>query len=214
MPSNLHAVLVADVVGSRAHQNLRPSLAHLLASASRKHFREKLILLPYAVTAGDEFQTVASAPAAVPRLLLDLRSMFQPLSLHIGVGIGAIADRIEPPVNRLSGEAFQFARDSIEAAKSGGPFKFASLTCFASSNTAFDETINLLYGLNDTLLSGVTAKQWKTISAFSHTPELAKTADQLKLDASTVSRNLKRGYYWQLTTTAKVAASFIQRTFS
>ena len=116
-------------------------------------------------------------------------------------------------MNRLGGEAFQFARKAIEAAKSGGPFKFDSLTCFASPDAAFNETVNLLYGLNDTLLAGVTTKQWKTIAAFSRTPELAKTSRQLKLDASTVSRNLKRGYYWQLTAAAHAVESLIGRTF-
>jgi hypothetical protein len=152
-------------------------------------------------------------PQSIPQLILDLRTVLQPLSLRIGVGIGHIADRIEPPVNRLGGEAFLFARKAIETAKSGGAFKFDSLTFFASPDASFDETINLIYGLNDTLLAGVTAKQWKTIAAFSDTPELAQTSRHLKLDVSTVSRNLKRGYYWHLTATATVVQSLLGRTF-
>lgn len=210
--AKLYAVLIADVVASTSQQSLRKRLGQTLAVASRQHLHKKLIRLPYAVTAGDEFQTVCLSLPAVPQLILDLRILLQPLSLRIGVGIGRIEDRITPPVNRLGGEAFQFARKAIDAAKSGGPYKFDTLTVFVSPNAAFNETINLLYGLNDTLLAGVTAKQWKTIAAFSRTPELAKTSRQLKLDASTISRNLKRGYYWQLTATAKVAASLIERS--
>jgi hypothetical protein len=213
MASNLYAVLIADVVTSSARRSLRKRLGNALTLASRSHLRRKLIRLPYSVTAGDEFQTVCTSPPAVSQLILDLRILLQPLSLRIGVGFGQIEDRITPPVNRLGGEAFQFARKAIEAAKSGGPFKFDSLTCFASTDAAFDETINLIYALNDTLLAGVTAKQWKTIAAFSRTPELAKTSRQLKLDASTISRNLKRGYYWQLTAAAHAAESLIGRTF-
>jgi len=48
---------------------------------------------------------------------------------------------------------------------------------------------------------------------FLDTPTLEQTAKRLKLDASTVSRNLKRGYYWQLSETVKVAGSLIERTF-
>jgi len=33
------------------------------------------------------------------------------------------------------------------------------------------------------------------------------------VDISTVSRNLKRGYYWQLAETVNRAGSFIERTF-
>lgn len=211
MAAKLYAVLIADVVASTSQQSLRKRLGQTLALASRQHLHKKLIRLPYAVTAGDEFQTVCLSLAAVPQLILNLRTLLQPLSLRIGVGIGQIADRLTPPVNRLGGEAFQFARKAIDTTKSGGPFKFDTLTFFVSPNAPFDETLNLLYGLNDTLLAGLTAKQWKTIAVFSRTPELAKTSRQLKLDASTISRNLKRGYYWQLTATAKVAASLIER---
>jgi len=211
--ANLYAVLIADVVASSAQRSLRARLGATLASASHSHVRRKWIALPYSVTAGDEFQTVTANFRALPQLILDLRRLFQPLSLRIGVGIGHVSDRIQPPVNRLGGEAFYFARKAIGTIKSGGPFKFDTLTLFVTHNDSFNEAINLIYGLNDTLLAGVTAKQWKTIAAFSDTPELAKTSHRLRLDASTVSRNLKRGYYWQLTATAKVAASLIERSF-
>jgi SatD family (SatD) len=213
MASNLYAVLIADVVASSSRQSLRQLLGKTLSVASGCHLRGKLIQLPYSVTAGDEFQTVIANLPALPQIILDLRIMLQPLSLRIGVGFGRIADRIEPPVNRLGGEAFQLARQAIQAVKTGRQFKFESLTVFASRQSAFDETINLIYGLHDTLVAGITEKQWETIAAFTSNPTLASTSRRLKLDASTISRNLKRGYYWQLTATAKAVESFIGRTF-
>src|SRR5262245_14841522 len=150
MPQHIHAVLIADVVGSRTRENLRHAFVQTLAQASEKHLREKLILLPYTVTAGDEFETIATRPAAVPRILLELRVMFQPLSLRIGIGIGRIAEPIRPPVNQLSGEAFQFARSALDRVKSGGSFKFETLTSFVSSDAAFNDVVNFIYGINDT----------------------------------------------------------------
>jgi hypothetical protein len=108
----------------------------------------------------------------------------------------------------------QFPRWGIDSVKASNLFKFDTLTAFASDNKRFDQTINLLYGLNDTLVSQVTAKQWETIRQFLDQPALEQTARRLKLDISTVSRNLKRGYYWQLAETAKAAGAFIERTFS
>lgn len=213
MPAKLYAVLIADVIASRAQRRLRKHLGATLALASRRHLRRKLIRLPYSVTAGDEFQTVCVDLRALPQIIVDLRILLQPLSLRIGIGIGRIADRIEPPVNRLGGEAFERARNAIDTIKAGGPFKFATLTFFSSPNASFDEIINLIYGLNDTLLSGVTRKQWNTIAAFTRNPALANTSRRLKRDASTISRNLKRGYYWQLSETVKVAESIFGRTF-
>lgn len=213
MRNQIHAVLIADVVGSRASKGLRRTLARTLAKVSKKHSREKLILLPYAVTAGDEFQTVAAYPAAIPQILLDLRAAFQPLSLRAGVGIGRIADRIRPPVNQLSGPAFESARAAIDRVKRGRAFKFDTLTVFVSSKEEFDEAINLLYGLNDTLVRGVTAKQWETIDAALKYGSLERSARHLGLDISTVSRNLKRGYYWQQSQTVKAAESLLNRAF-
>jgi hypothetical protein len=213
MASNLHAVLIADVVASSSRPSLRQLLGKTLAVASQRHLREKLIRLPYAVTAGDEFQTVIANLPALPQIILDLRIMLEPLRLRIGVGFGRITDRIQPPVNRLSGEAFQLARQAIQAVKAGSQFKFETFTAFASHKSDFDQTINLIYGLNDTLVTGITEKQWETIAAFTSNPTLRSTSRRLKLDESTISRNLKRGYYWQLTVTAKMVESFIRHTF-
>ena len=243
MPSGIHAVLIADVVASSTRADVRALLGKKLAAASKRHLDQKLIRLPYSVTAGDEFQTVAGELPSLPALLLDLRSSLRPLSLRIGVGIGLISDRIRPPVNRLRGEAFQFARRAIESIKGGRLFKFEVLTAFASRDESFNSTINLIYGLHDTLVLQITPKQWETIGAIHQgmtatraiqgltptrsgsidgmiakrsilgRPRLGRAARRLQRDTSTVSRNLKRGYYWQLMETARVAGSFIARTF-
>ena len=213
MSSALYGVVIADVLASSVRKDLRALLGKKLAAASEKHLREKLILLPYSVTAGDEFQTLASELPSLPTLLLDLRAGLQPLSLRVGIGIGEVSDRIQPPVNHLTGEAFQFARVALENVKRKGLHKVEVLTAFGSRNESFDQTINLLYGLHDTLVSHITAKQWEAIRRFLDQPGLEQTAKQLKVDVSTVSRNLKRGYYWQLAETARVAGAFIAGTF-
>lgn len=213
MAAKLYAVLIADVVASRAQRDLRHSLAKVLARASQAHLRKSLIPLPYSVTAGDEFQTVTAQLSAIPSILLELRVMFHPLSLRIGVGIGHVPGPIRPPVNQLNGEAFQFARSAVHRVKSGSSFKFETMTSFVSSKPAFNDTINLIYGLNDTLVRGVTPRQWQTIAAFLKSGSQERAAKILRLDISTVSRNLKRGSYWQQTETEKAAASLILRAF-
>lgn len=213
MASKVHAVLIADVVGSRARRDLRGLLGKKLAAISMRHLRQKLIQLPYTVTAGDEFQTVIRDLPSVPAVIRDLRAALTPLSLRVGVGFGGIDGRIQPPVNRLGGEAFQFARKAIENIKTGNLYKFEILTAFESRYEDFNKTINLLYGLHDTLVLKITARQWETIREFLDNPTLEQTARRLKLDNSTVSRNLKRGRYWQLVETVKGAASLITRMF-
>jgi hypothetical protein len=214
MPSQTYAVLIADVMKSRGRPDLRGLLGQKLTVISRRHLRQKLIQLPYSVTAGDEFQTVSRSLPSLPRIIQDLRAELQPLSLRIGVGFGGVSGRIQAPVNRLGGESFQFARHAIEKLKTGGLFKFDTLTAFASHKEDFNKTMNLIYALHDTLVLKITERQWETIVAFLDNPTLQQTAQRLNLDDSTVSRNLKRGYYWQLTETVKMAESLVRKAFT
>ena len=214
MSSTIYAVLIADVMESRARADLRTLLGNKLAAISRRHLHRKYIHMPYSVTAGDEFQSITRDLPSVPAVIQDLRVALRPLSLRIGVGLGGVDGRIRPPVNHLGGEAFLCARQAIESIKTGKLFKFAMLTAFVSRYEHFNNTINLIYGLHDTLALNITGRQWETIREFRDTPTLEQTAKRLQLDNSTVSRNLKRGYYWQLQETVKATESLIQCTFS
>jgi len=198
-----YAVLIADVVGSRARRNLRALLGQRLELASRAHLRGRYIRLPYAITAGDEFQTIVRSYARLPELIFDLRERVWPLRLRVGIGIGAVPGRLRGPVNRLGGEAFQFARTALEGVKRGEGNKFKVLTGFKTKDAVFDSTANLIYALQDTLLLKITEKQWETIAVFRKKRRLQTTAKAMRLDMSTVSRNLKRGYFWQVEETMK-----------
>lgn len=198
MKTNCYAVLIADVMESSAQGNLRKLLGGRLAAATRAHRQAGFIRLPYAVTAGDEFQTIISEYAQIPELLMDLRTRMRPLRLRVGIGLGRVAARVRPPVNRMGGEAFQFARKALERIKGSAGNKFAALTAFQSRDKVFDATANLIYALQDTLVRRITEKQWETIEVFRGRRRLEDAAKALGLDTSTVSRNLKRGYFWQM----------------
>lgn len=197
--SNTHAaVLIADVVHSSSLRELRSLLGQRLAAVSRLHLKRKWIRLPYSVTAGDEFQTISISQAGIPELILDLRIRLLPLKLRIGIGFGPVPARVEPPVNRLGGPAFVYARAALESVKRKAGHKFSVLTSFRSLNATFDSTANLIYGLHDTLLLRITDKQWETIRAFRAKRRLDAAARALGVDDSTVSRNLQRGHFWQM----------------
>jgi hypothetical protein len=210
-PVRLHGVLVADVVASRSTAHLRTSLHEKLRIASIAGLNEKLIRVPYAVTAGDEFQVVATRLERIPTLIFDLRRRMFPLRLRIGVGIGVVEGQIRPPVNRISGEAFEFARIAINHIKDTR--KYPTLTLFHSNQLVFDNIANLIYGLHDTLLLQTTAKQWETIAMYLSRNRVDLTAKALGIDRSTASRNLKRGYFWQAEETIRIMEEFIARSF-
>ncbi|MFZ0462448.1 MAG: hypothetical protein WAL82_08575, partial [Candidatus Acidiferrales bacterium] len=132
---------------------------------------------------------------------------------RIGVGIGRVGGRIVAPVNQLDGHAFRFARQAIESLKQAGVRNRPALTAFRTETPSFDSTVNLIYALQDTLLEKMTEKQWATVAARIDSRTLNAAARALRLDVSTVSRNLKRGYYGQLLAVASGAEKLIHAAF-
>jgi hypothetical protein len=210
--ANLYGVLIADVVASRSTLDLRSSLNEKLRIASIAQLEEKLIRVPYAVTAGDEFQVVAARLERIPKLILDLRRRMLPFRLRIGIGIGTVEGQIRKPVNRVAGEAFENARKAIIEIKTTR--KYPTLTLFHTNRESFDRVANLIYGLHDTLLRRTTTKQWETIAVYLIKNRVDNTAKALEIDRSTASRNLKRGFFWQMEDTVLVVEQFISESFN
>jgi hypothetical protein len=205
----VQSVLIADVIHSSRRERLSALLAAGLRRANRVHLREKRIRVPYAVTAGDEFQVVVASIEMLPGLILDLRRRMRPLALRIGIGIGEIQGRVRPPVNRLVGEAFTNARAAIADVKEGS-HGYPTLTAFRSSKESFDRIANLVYGLNDTLVLDMTEAQWRALNAYVEGGSVERAARQLQVSVSTLSRNLKRSHFRQLAETAETMASFFR----
>ncbi|HUU15215.1 MAG TPA: SatD family protein [Terriglobia bacterium] len=214
MEKESSVVLIVDVLGSSSAEGLRSTVTRKLDQLSRTHTKRQVISLPYAVTAGDEFQTLTLRLDAVPELVLDLRVAFRPLGLWIGVGIGGISGPVVQPVNRMTGEAFVFARQALESIKSSKAHKFKALTAFQSGDRRFDLVANSVYGLHDTLVQAISSKQWKTIEVYRKTRRVELTAKALGVNESTVSRNLKRGHFWQLEETVEIMRTIIGAHFS
>jgi SatD family (SatD) len=197
-----HAVLIADVVGSTSAKNLRATLGQRVEAAAREHLKKKWIELPYAITAGDEFQAILGKVAKVPEVIFDLRVKFWPLQIRIGIGVGSVKEKIQRPVNRMGGEAFQRGRRAIEAIKDEH-LRYEVLTAFRTGNEGFDAAANLIYALQDTLLIEITRKQQAAVRAYCEEGGISGAAKRLRLNESTVSRSLSRGYFWQMRDTAE-----------
>ena len=209
-----YAVLTADVVQSRKVRDFQRVRDQRLAQVSRLHRRSQQILAPYTVTAWDEFQTVAREPAAVPGLLFDLRRLFYPLELVVAIGVGAARNVSKVPINVYAGgEAFERARAAADDLKSGRS-KYRLLTEINSGNPDFDRLVNFVYGLHDTLVQRITNKQWETINVQVEEGQQERTARRLRLNVSTVSRNLQRGFFWQMQDTIAAVRTLMLEHFS
>jgi DNA-binding MarR family transcriptional regulator len=117
-------------------------------------------------------------------------------------------------VNELDGAAFRMAREALESLGKRTGRRQAALTAFRTRNPEFDSVANLIYELQDTLVQRMTQQQWKTVAARFEHRRIEDTARAMGLNISTVSRNLKRGYYGQLLAAASGVEELIARYFS
>jgi hypothetical protein len=208
-----YAVVTCDVVGSRQIDDFRRKRDRKLRRISASHLEKKWILSEYAITAWDEFEGILSSPTEAPAAILDLRRHFHPLELRIGIGIGEVTEPKRKPVNVFAaGEAFLRAREAINHLK-GKRNKTGTLTSFVSGQQMFDLIANTIYQLHDSLLESISARQWQTIDVLMQTTAQDRAAKKLRLNKSTVSRNLRRASWRQIEGTQKAMPQIIKAYF-
>jgi SatD family (SatD) len=211
-PKN-YVVITCDIMRSRQIEGFQYKRDQKLRRISELHVGSKLILSEYAITAWDEFEAIVSKPVNLPAVILDLRRQFHPFELWIGIGIGKVTGPYRTPVNKFAGgEAFERAREAVNSLKAK-PNKAGVLTSFVSGIEMFDLIANTIYHLHDTLLRSVSIKQWKTINAQIIANRQDLTAKRLRLNESTVSRSLRRGFWWQIKETQQTMERVIGSYF-
>ena len=206
-----YAVLTSDIVKSRQIEEFRRRRDQKLRQISKLHLEKEWILSEYAVTAWDEFEAILTHPKDLPSVILDLRRYFHPFALWIGVGIGNVTEPYKKPVNVFAGgEAFERAREALNRLKSKRS-KTSALTSFMTGNETLDMIANTVYDLHDTLLQSISTRQWQTINVYLETNRQDLTAKKLQLHESTVSRNLRRGFWWQIQETRQTMEQLIDK---
>jgi hypothetical protein len=205
------AVLLVDVAGSSSVPDFRAGRDSRMQRLTTLHRQKDWIGADYTVTAWDEFQSVTWQLEQLPHILLDVRRVFAPWEVYIAVGCGRVVGwRSTRPVNEaLSGEGFERARSAMDALKSSRGEKYRRLSQFVSGDAERDSLLNLIYGLHDSLVQQVTERQWETIGAAFLLESQEDVASQLGVQPSTVTRNLKRGHYWQMRETAAVVSALL-----
>jgi hypothetical protein len=214
LPQGDAAVLLVDVVGSSGLEDFVSGRDRRIGQLNERHQARNWIAAPYTVTAWDEFQSVLWQLETIPLILLDIRLVFAPWEVYVAVGIGEVSgDRSRKPINEaLSGAGFDRARQAMDALKSSKGDKYRRLTRFRSANPDRDAWLDLLYGLHDSLTQQITPRQWETISTALDLDNQEDVAAQLHVQPSTVTRNLKRGHFWQLRDTAETVSALLAGT--
>jgi hypothetical protein len=182
-------VITADVIQSRKSGLDQAALTHSL-----REIAHPALLIPFAVSRGDEVQGVISGWMSVPQMVRMLRWRCRPLQLRIGIGIGYYDGRLGDDPWKLSGPSFFLARKALDGiAASKDP-----ATRVATGEDGLDPLINSLWLLLDTLMSRWTPGQWEAVMTYEETGTYAAAAKVLDVAAQNVQKRCKAAHWHQI----------------
>lgn len=195
----MYATVLVDFVRSREIERFPVVRDRKLRFSSNLHLDCGWIVAPYAVTAWDEFQTILREPRFIPSVQADLRWIFYPVRLRIGIGLGGL-ERIPTADEAVNvgamGPALEFAREAIDSLK--GTQKYPYQTAIRAPIEELESGVGLALRLRDALLERATDRQRETMRAMWRLGSQERVADRLGVNVSTVSRTLQRGGWWEI----------------
>jgi len=118
------------------------------------------ILANFIITRGDEFQGVLKDKKSCYDVLLFIRESL-PVDFYCGVGIGSINTEISNKPTEMDGTSFHRSREALQEAK-----RLNSWIIVQSGDNLFDETLNVMISLVDTIKRGWTKRQREIISYY------------------------------------------------
>lgn len=214
--SAIAAVILCDVMDSRAVPRFKEARDETLGRLSRAHRAEGWIEVPYAVTAWDEFQGLVGEIGVVPRAMWSLITAFHPMQLRIGLGIGTVEAELggAAPLNEAAtGEAFFRAREALDRVKDARDPRYDPTAQASAGDRSLDLFLNTTLHLLSTLVGRATTSQWEIMLAYERAGRQDRVAEALGKAESTVSRALKRAYYWQMIEAVDAMSEFLALRF-
>jgi len=164
-----YLVLTADIIDSKKNEITQQTLNDMMSKLNEYQYETNSIIIPFSSSRGDEFQTLTYVSPELPAIIRNIRYIFHPIKIRIGIGIGTIENEhalndIESPYDswNMSGEAFFNARHALEQLKNSK----SSRVLFHSSKPQLDQTFNLIYKLIDVIVSDWSDKQWEAIQLY------------------------------------------------
>ncbi|NLG84351.1 MAG: hypothetical protein GX493_07045 [Firmicutes bacterium] len=153
----LVTVFTADVIDSRRHGEVAGFLTTRLADLTHP-----VLLTPFTVSRGDEFQGLCRGSLRAPEIVRLLRYRCRPLSFRLGIGIGEGPATEASSSWGLNGEAFFRAREALERTKK----KTTLLTAVVSGDERLDAVAEGIFVLLDAVWTRWTKEQWEAVLAY------------------------------------------------
>jgi SatD family (SatD) len=174
MAAPIYACLTSDLVDSQRERDrggVQRRLEELLARVNSEQ-GERLVV-PLAITLGDEWQGLARSVEAAFAVEFAVRRALHPLRVRSGLGVGPVTTELRERTALMDGPCFHRSRAALGVAKKRrGPG-----TVLASGDAAVDDLVNAMERLMHAVMDDWTQRQFDCVMAFlDHGSESAAAA--------------------------------------
>lgn len=183
-------IITADIIDSRQTLTNQSYFVEQL-----EKFQHPQIITPFSLSRGDELQGIIAGWLEEPGIIRKLRYHCRPLKLKIGIGLGRIArEQIQKDSWKMNGPAFHRARAALEQSKKSKE----NLTIVKTGIDQFDELINCIWLLIDTLQGNWTDKQWEAVHTYEKSGTYEEAAKILNISMQNVEKRCKAAQWKQI----------------
>lgn len=184
-------VITADVIGSKKYGKLQYNLMESL-NKLKKH---PAIIVPFSISRGDEIQGVLDGWLKAPEIIRNLKYTCRPMNLRIGIGFGSEEEEnIRPSSWEMNGPAFYHARSALEELDRQKGY----YSIIKSGISDFDNFINCIMLLVDTIQNKWTDKQWEAVQVYEEKGTYEEAAKFLNISMQNVEKRCKAANWKQL----------------
>lgn len=207
-----YCAIIGDIVNSRKLNN-RPEAQNRLIHVIEKTVNEsygQYIASSFTVTLGDEFQGLLYKEYTFLsyEIIRFIKEQLAPINLVFGVGVGGMV--IEPRRDisiGSDGPAYYNARSAISEAKNKKP------SIYYNTGSEEDKLINSMINLIEGIERKMTQKQQEVIRLYRKLDSQSKTAAELGIMQSTVSRTLNNSGYYRIIDAEAAIISYFKNKY-
>ncbi len=194
-----YIAIIGDIIESKQVNNraeLQEAIQAAFDQVDSKY--PNMIQSKFTLTLGDEFQALLKPSKEIFKLLEELDYLI-PVPFRYGLGYGTLSTDFDKEVSiGADGPAYWYAREAIETIHDQN-WSGKTNGYIITKDEVFDQTLNNLILLSDTLKDGWTALQKETFYAllkediYSNDFSQKDFADSLGITASSLSKRLNNG---------------------
>ncbi len=183
-----YVVLIGDIIRSRKVGERTRLMDALLMTVDRLNvFFGPIILSPFRVVRGDQFQGLVSSLALTPKMIVYLKSELYPWKVRVSVGRGTVSTGIMSDISLMDGEAFLRAAEGLEQAR-----RRRREVIYRVGSAEIERVTGMVFAVAEVLWRRWNEALWRRcVSLMNHKP-MKEIAEEEGISYQAVHKSLKR----------------------